>query len=105
MATQKMRRCQVTGCSYDLEYDLGKLAASLLADKALYESQGWTKLALDRDQEPYSDSYYYYLIGDRLETIEEATAREYEENRRAQQRADYERAEFERLSKKFADKT
>jgi hypothetical protein len=102
MVTQKIRKFHVGGSSYELEYDLETLVANLLRDKALYESQGWSKLALDRDQERYSDDYYYYLIGERLETIEEATAREFEEARTAKNRADYERKEFERLSKKFA---
>ena len=94
MATPKMISCRVEKFSYDIEMSIDSLIEQLQQDRARFIEEGWSKLALRRP----------YLYGLRMETDEEAEAREAKEQEFSARRAAQERAEFERLSKLYGKK-
>ena len=105
MATPQMiSGVHIADIKYEIDVDLDKAISNLQKLKTSHTREGWTNLRLDIDaQSDYGDSYYAHvnLIGDRMETAEEAIIREGTERQRAKFIEDRERDQYEQLRKKF----
>lgn len=83
---------------YDFEGTPDAVIEMMTALKAEYPDK---KLVLDWQQEQYDDSYSLFVMEERLETPEEVAERLKRYQSFREQQEAHERAEFERLSKKF----
>lgn len=72
--------------------------------KTKYAKKGYADFTLEREDEGYGEPYHvWYLAGERIETVAEATAREAKEKEAADRQLFYQRQQFEALKKKFGN--
>lgn len=105
MATPKLVR-KVTGHTLDLDYcSLNSIVEQIKGYQDSLTKSGWIDLKVEMIGEPYDDSGREYpnVVGMRMETMEEAVARETVEAEHAAVRAQRERGEYDRLRAKFSD--
>lgn len=97
--TKKLVRRAITSIYID-DSSLDDAIKLLVEQKAAW-SKDYQNLRLELVQDQYSDSQSLYLIGDSIESDEEHDRRIFEEQKWAKRQEERDRAEFERLSKKF----
>lgn len=106
MATpQLIRGVKIRSIRYDLDGNSLVEAVSRLQEaNTEITREGWQNLRISVDTEyDYGDSVdaVVHILGDRMETAEEAILRERTENQRRKFAESRERAEFERLKAKY----
>lgn len=91
-------------CSLSLAYSrVDDAIRELEEGRARLLALGWRNISITQRRYDYSDDEYLTLCGERMETVEEATAREAMETEHAALRAERDRADYERLRAKFGD--